>query len=90
MAAIPDEIPSLKEMEGIRPSASTGLIKKLSSRAPSCKPCHVRSISTTFSTIKVRANPMATLTFVSGTIILSPRFSLKYWAFIYDILYLPT
>ena len=77
-AEIPDEIPSLKEIEGKKPRASTGLIKKLSSRAPSCKPCQVRSMSTTFSTIKVRANPMATLTFVSSAILLSPRLSLKY------------
>jgi len=77
-AAIPDEIPSLKQIEGKKPSASTELINKLSSMAPSCKPCHVRSMSATFSTIKVRANPMATLTFVSSAILLSPRLSLKY------------
>ena len=78
IAAIPDEIPSLNEIEGKKPSATTELTKKLSSIAPSRKHCQVSRMSATFSTIKASASPIATLTFVSGAIVLSPRFSLNY------------
>jgi len=78
IAAIPDEIPNLNEIEEKKPSASTGLIKKLSSLAPSRKHCQVSNTSATFSTIKASASPIATLTFISGAIVLSPRFSLNY------------
>ena len=78
MAAIPDDKPSLNEIEEKKPSSSTGLINKLTSIAPSHRHCQVRRMSATFSTIKANASPTATLTFVSVAIVLSPRFSLNY------------
>jgi len=78
IAAIPDEIPSLNEIEGKKPSSSTELIMKLSSIASTRKHCQVSRMSATFSTIKANASPIATLTFVSAAIVLSPRFSLNY------------
>ena len=69
IAAIPDEMPSLNATDEKKPSASILFIKKLSSIAPSCKPCQVRRMSTILRAIKVSANQIATLTFVSAAII---------------------
>ena len=78
MAAIPDETPSLNEIQGKKPSVTTELIKGLSSTAPNRKHCQVSRMSAKFNTIKTNVNPIATLAFVSGAILLSPRFSLNY------------
>jgi len=54
---------------------------KLNSIAPSRKHCQVSRMSATFSTIKPSTSPIATLTFISGAIVLSPPFSLNYCTF---------
>jgi len=71
IAAIPEAIPSLKATDEKKPSESTLFMKKLSSMAPSCKPCQVRRISTILSAIKAIARPMAILTLVCTAIIAS-------------------
>ena len=72
------ETPSLNEIQGKKPSVTTELIKGLSSTAPNRKHCQVSRMSAKFNTIKTNVNPIATLAFVSGAILLSPRFSLNY------------
>jgi len=85
IAAITDESPSLKEIEGKKPSSSIELIMKLSSIAPSRKDCQVSRMSTTFSAMKPSASAIATLTFISVAIVLSPPFSLSYYKFSYTV-----
>lgn len=70
-AAIPEAMPSLKATDEKKPSESTLFMKKLSSMAPSCKPCQVKRISTILSAIKAIARPMAILTLVCAAITVS-------------------
>jgi hypothetical protein len=71
IAAIPEAIPSLKATDEKKPSESKLFMKKLSSMAPSCKPCQVKRISPILSAIKAIAKPMAILTLVCAAIIAS-------------------